>query len=151
MGWLRKLGYRCLRLWWRIRRPVTVGVRVVLLRDGQVVLVKHTYQDAWYVPGGGVKRGETLAQAARREAMEEVGASLDALRLLGLYTNRYEGKSDHVAVFVCTGFSLSGRTDGEIERYGFYELRALPEGTSPGTRRRVDELLAGWGVRVGEW
>jgi 8-oxo-dGTP pyrophosphatase MutT (NUDIX family) len=126
-------------------------VRVVLLREGQVLLVKHTYQDAWYVPGGGVKYGETLVEAARREASEEVGASLGALRLLGLYTNFYEGKSDHVAVFVCSDFTHSGQTDGEIERHGLYDMRALPEGTSPGTRRRLDELIAGGGVRVGEW
>ncbi|MBN1640732.1 MAG: NUDIX domain-containing protein [Anaerolineae bacterium] len=151
MSRLRRFGYRCLRLWWGLRRPVTVGVRVVLIRDEHVLLVKHTYQDAWYVPGGGVQRGETLVQAARREAKEEVGATLGTLWLLGVYTNLYEGKSDHVAVFVCTDYTLSGRTDGEIERFAFYALDALPAGTSPGTRRRLEEFAAGGGVHVGEW
>jgi ADP-ribose pyrophosphatase YjhB (NUDIX family) len=147
----RSIGYQLWRLWWRIRQPVTVGVRVIILREGRVLLVKHSYQDAWYVPGGGVKRGETLVEAVRREAMEEVGASLGELRVMGVYTNLYEGKSDHVAVFVCTRATVSGHSDGEIEHFGFYELSALPENVSPGTRRRLAELVRGDGVCVGVW
>jgi 8-oxo-dGTP pyrophosphatase MutT (NUDIX family) len=39
--------------WW-ITRPVIVGVRVILARDGQILLVRHTYEDLWFMPGGGV-------------------------------------------------------------------------------------------------
>jgi ADP-ribose pyrophosphatase YjhB (NUDIX family) len=148
---LRRLGYRALRTWWKIRRPLTVGVRALLLREGQVLLVRHTYQDAWYLPGGGVKRGETLEEAIRREAAEEVGAALGALSLLGVYTNLFEGKSDHVAVFVCDDFRLSGATDSEIERLGFFGLGALPPGASPGTRRRVREYLLGGPAGARRW
>ena len=64
---------------WSIARPITVGVRVFLVRDGMLLLVRHTYQDAWYLPGGGVEGGETLEEAIRREAAEEVGAELGEL------------------------------------------------------------------------
>jgi ADP-ribose pyrophosphatase YjhB (NUDIX family) len=145
------LRYRLLRWWWKLRRPITVGVRVLLLREEGVLLVRHTYQDGWYLPGGGVQRGETLAEAAGREAAEEVGAALGALSLLGVYTNTYEGKSDHIAVFACDEFTLSGETDGEIERYAFYRLDELPADASPGTRRRVDEYLAGGPAQARRW
>jgi len=148
---LRRLGYRALRTWWKIRRPLTVGVRALLLHEGRVLLVRHTYQEAWYLPGGGVKRGEMLKDAVRREAAEEVGATLGALSLLGVYTNLFEGKSDHVAVFVCDDFRLSGETDGEIERFAFFGLDALPPGASPGTRRRVSEYLAGGPAGARRW
>jgi ADP-ribose pyrophosphatase YjhB (NUDIX family) len=75
------------RCYWRILKPVTVGVRVLMENNGSVLLVKHTYDDLWYLPGGGVKRGETLEGAIRREAAEEVGAQLGPLRLLGVYTS----------------------------------------------------------------
>ena len=78
MKTLLRMGYRMLRIYWFFRRPVTVGVRVVLIRAGTVLLVRHTYQDAWYLPGGGVKGGERLDQAIRREAQEEAGVSLKA-------------------------------------------------------------------------
>ena len=144
--------YQANRVRWWLTRPVTLGVRLIPVRAGQVLLVKHTYQREWYLPGGGVKRGETLEAAVRREADEEVGATLGALRLFGVYTNFYEYKSDHVVVFVCEDFTLTGATDREIERFAFFALDDLPPGTSPGSRRRLREYRDGaGGAVVGRW
>jgi 8-oxo-dGTP pyrophosphatase MutT (NUDIX family) len=148
---LARVLYGVARLWWSVARPLTVGVRVLLLREQSVLLVRHTYQDAWYLVGGGVKGGESLEQAIRREATEEVGAELEDLELLGVYSNFYEGKSDHVAVFVCKVFALTGRTDREIEEFRFYHLNHLPDVVSPGTRRRVEEYTRGTGPFFGLW
>ncbi|MGC9396845.1 MAG: NUDIX domain-containing protein [Anaerolineae bacterium] len=126
-------------LWWRLTRPVTLGVRLLAVRDKTVLLVCHTYQSQWYLPGGGVKRGETLEQAIRREAAEEVGATLGEVRLLGVYTNFYEYKSDHVVVFVCDEVTVKGKHSNEIERYGFFAFDDLPPDTSPGSRKRIAE------------
>lgn len=35
------------------------------------------YPDAWHIPGGGVKVGESLEQAASRELLEETGLSVN--------------------------------------------------------------------------
>jgi len=139
MKWLPHLLYRldCLR--YRILRPVTVGVRLLLLREGEILLVQHTYQLHWYLPGGKVEREETLEQAARREADEELGATLGPLRLFSVYTNFYEGRSDHVVVFLCDNLTLTGETDREIERFAWFPLGHLPEGVSPGSRHRIAE------------
>jgi hypothetical protein len=47
-----------IRLW--IARPLTLGVRLILVKDGSVVLVRHTYQDFWFLPGGGVEKARRL-------------------------------------------------------------------------------------------
>ena len=151
MKGLARLYYKLARLWWSITGPITVGVRVLLLKDQRVLLVRHTYQDAWYLVGGGVKRGESLEQAIRREAAEEVGAELEDLQLLGVYSSFFEGKSDHVAVFACTAFTLTGQTDREIERFEYFAVDSLPERASPGTRRRIGEYLGGNGPYWGLW
>lgn len=149
---LARWYYLVSRLRWWLTRPVTLGVRLILVRDGTVLLVKHTYQRPWYLLGGGVKRSETLEEAARREAAEEVGATLGTLRLFGVYTNFYEYKSDHVVVFVCNDFTLTGETDREIERFAFFVLDDLPADTSPGSQRRLREYLDGvGGAIVGRW
>jgi ADP-ribose pyrophosphatase YjhB (NUDIX family) len=124
-----------------------------MVQDGRIVLVQHTCQRSWYLPGGGDKRGETLTQAIEREAVEEIDAQLGTLSLLGIYTNFYEHKSDHVAVFVCTDFAVSGReeTGGEIARIGVFALDRLPSDTFPGTRRRGEEYITGQGPYVGGW
>jgi 8-oxo-dGTP pyrophosphatase MutT (NUDIX family) len=140
------------RLKLRILRPVTLGVRVLLERDGRVVLVWHTYDKLWYFPGGGVKRKETLEAALRREAKEELGTELGHLRLLGAYTSFGEYKSDHTLIFVCHDFTLTGAKGREIDRFGFFDLEDLPKDISPATKRRIEEYRAGGTTpHVGMW
>ncbi len=71
---------------------------------------------------------------------------------MGVYTNFYEHKSDHVVVLSCEHFSLTGDTDREIERIAFFPFNALPESLSPGSRRRIREYLGSAGEAVvGPW
>ena len=117
-----------------------------------MLLVKPTYMDGWFFPGGGVERHETLEQAARREANEEAGAKLGAMELMGIYTLFFEHKSDHVALFTCTDFTLTGETDFEIEQVRFFPLDALPADIAPGQQRRIQEYLEPRpGLRFGLW
>ena len=90
-----RLVYLAYQVYCFFFRPLTLGVRVMMIQDGKVLLVRHTYLDGWFMPGGGVKRGETLDQAARREAHEEVGALLNEISLMGAYSHFLEWKSDH--------------------------------------------------------
>ncbi|MBB5122749.1 hypothetical protein AF335_04990 [Streptomyces eurocidicus] len=48
---------------------------LVLIRDdaGRILLVKPTYRDGWILPGGGAHQGESIADAAARELLEETG------------------------------------------------------------------------------
>jgi 8-oxo-dGTP pyrophosphatase MutT (NUDIX family) len=138
-----------------------------MTRSSEVLLVQHTYQPYWFLPGGRIERHETPEAAARREAAEEVGATLGALRLFGLYTNFYEHKSDHILVFTCEDFTLTGQGDRtrllegrptsklarlEIAQRAFFDITHLPKDISPGCRRRVREYLQApaWPI-VGDW
>jgi ADP-ribose pyrophosphatase YjhB (NUDIX family) len=64
----------------RVAPSFTVGAICVIERaDGRVLLVRHTYRNRWGFPGGLLKRGEDVADGARREAMEEVGLDIELL------------------------------------------------------------------------
>jgi len=132
---------------------MTVGVRILLIQADTILLVKHTYQKYWYLPGGGVKKGETLEAAIRREVGEEIEARLGDLALVGVYSNFYEYKSDHIVVFLCENFTLNGnKTNNEIEAFKFFNIEDLPADISPGSRRRIEEYLRRAGSPAfGKW
>ncbi len=61
-------------------RPV-VAVGAAVFKDGKVLLVKRgnpPSEGVWAIPGGRVKLGETLKEAAEREIMEECGIVIRA-------------------------------------------------------------------------
>jgi 8-oxo-dGTP pyrophosphatase MutT (NUDIX family) len=134
---------RSLRLYWRITKPVTFGVRAVVLGpDGRLLLVKHTYDRYWYLPGGAMKRGEEPEAALRREAKEEIGiAELAIEKKLGTYVSTREGKRDTITVFVARAAAMGKRQRLEIAAAEWFAPDALPAGVSPATQRRVQEFL----------
>ncbi len=142
---LLRIAYALYGLKWWLLRPITLGVRLMLVQDGCVLLICHSYQDFWMFPGGGVKRGESLRAAALREAREEVGAViLDEPWLQGIYTNFQGGKSDHVALFVSEEWRLEQPSDRwEIEARALFALDALPATPSGTLQVRAWEYQAG--------
>jgi 8-oxo-dGTP pyrophosphatase MutT (NUDIX family) len=151
MKYLLTLAYHANRLRCFLLRPMGLSVKLLLVQEGQVVLVQHSYQPGWHLPGGGVKRGETLEQAARREAREELGATLTDLRFWSIYTAFHEFKSDHLALFVSEDFTLTGESDAEIERIEWFPLEQLPEDLGRSSLRRVDEFRRGHAPGAGRW
>ena len=147
-----RLVYLAHKLYCFFVRPLTLGVRVMMIRDRKVLLVRHTYINGWYMPGGGVKRNETLDQAARREAREEVGAELVEFSFVGAYTNFTEWKSDHNILFLSTVFTLDGKDDREIAEARFFPLDELPADLWAGHRHLLDEYRSGQVHKMfGEW
>ncbi len=143
LGRLLPAVYRLRRLWWRARRPITLGVHVVVVDQDQALLVRTHSGSGWHLPGGGVKRKETLEAAARREVHEETGCTVRIERLLGVYSNFGEWKSDHIAVFVARPLSpVDLRLNIEIAEARYFPLAALPPTTRLATRRRLADFQA---------
>jgi ADP-ribose pyrophosphatase YjhB (NUDIX family) len=130
----------------RARRGMTLGVRGVATDDeGRVLLVKHTYLAGWWLPGGGVDRGETTQGAVVREMREETGliASVPP-RLISIHSNERFFRGDHVLVYAIDAFTLGERdSHGEIAETGWFAPDALPEDAHRSTRARLGEIFGG--------
>ncbi len=135
-----------------IFKPVQYGVRVMLVKDHQVLLVRHTYKKGWYLPGGGLKRGETVEEAARREAREETGSELKNIQLIGIFSRLEENISEHNILLLSSDFDIVGQPDDEIADARLFSLDALPEELLAAHRRKVEEYRAGLEQPVlGKW
>lgn len=134
----------------------TNGVRVILYRDNNVLLVKTRYYPYWILPGGGVKKGESIQEAGKREVQEECGIIIHSFSSpLGIYTNTREGRKDTVTVLIAGLWNESHgerkRWNLEIQKSTFFDIHNLPKSLSHYTRKRIDEYLSGKRGFGGDW
>jgi 8-oxo-dGTP pyrophosphatase MutT (NUDIX family) len=134
-----RIGYRGLHAYWRVANPQKRGVKCVLTRDGEVLLVRHTYGPTprWELPGGGVKRNEEPLAAARRETREELGVDVAEWRFLGDLFERIDGKRDRLW---CFASELGGAAEitlheAEIADARWFARDALPDDSHRYVRR----------------
>lgn len=138
---IMRLGYRTayatMRVYWFIRRPKVAGVKCVLTRGTQVLLVRHSYGDrGWDLPGGSVKRRELPVDAARREMNEELGVMVDDWVPLGRLLAHMHHRRDTMYCFRAELDDAPITMDrGELEAAEWFPRGALPSDLGDHVRR----------------
>lgn len=153
LAWIYREAMRVRRAYWRVRRPMLIGVRVLIVDGDTVLLIRHRAgRLPWALPGGGVDRDERMIDAARREAAEETGVAVQIERLLGVYDNFHNGVTNCVVVFVATPLNAPRVPRSlEIAEARYFPLADLPDGLENGSRQRIIEYAAGAHGITGLW
>ena len=93
-------------------RPVTplltadVIIEMPMFNDRPIILIERKYEPyGWAIPGGFVEVGETIASAARREALEETSLEVELKVLLGIYSNPKRDDRGHTVSAVFIGYA----------------------------------------------
>jgi len=131
------MAVRFRKYWTDLIRPALLKGKVplipqaVVLRNGEVLLVKRDSPALWELPGGGILPGETIEDALRREVQEESGAPIEVIELLGWYERT--GFRAHLSpTYICKSLSenlMSGSDDVIDVRY--FPLKDLPQNIFP--------------------
>jgi 8-oxo-dGTP diphosphatase len=79
---------------------------------GRLLLVRATDTGQWQTVGGAIDPGETPAEAALREAVEETGLEVELVRVIGCYGGplfRFAYPNGHLCEYVATVFEARPR------------------------------------------
>jgi 8-oxo-dGTP diphosphatase len=86
-------------------------VDVIIPSERGVVLIRRgtePFEGRWALPGGFVEVGETVEEAAYREAAEETGLAVEVARLVGVYSDPERDPRGHNVSVAFLARVLSG-------------------------------------------
>ncbi|MGA9289177.1 MAG: NUDIX hydrolase [Anaerobacillus sp.] len=84
-----------------------VSAASVILNDAEEMLLIKGPRRGWEMPGGQVEEGESLSEAAIREAKEESGADIEIVKYCGVFQNVKSSISNNLFLAKFVGGELT--------------------------------------------
>lgn len=110
------------------RNPFPTVDIIIEIAGGIVLIERKNPPSGWALPGGFVDYGESLEEAAIREAKEETSLEVHHLRLLGCYSDPSRDSRMHTisTVYAATGEGIPRAADDAAD-LKIFRTDELPE------------------------
>jgi 8-oxo-dGTP diphosphatase len=133
---------RCPACKWVHYRNPTVGVAVIVQTE-QGLLLGRRRSGGWCIPCGHVEWDETVEQAARREALEEIGLDVELQDVFAVLSNFHDPEHHTVGIWYrCRVDDLgSASAGGDLIELRLFPLDATPELIFPTDLQVVQRLI----------
>ncbi len=128
----------------RRRNPLlTVDVIIEVEEGKKIVLVRRKNPPiGWALPGGFVEYGETVEEAARREAREETGLEVELKRQFHTYSDPSRDPRGHMVSVVFIGIGKGALRGGDdASEASAFDLTSLPEDIVFDHRRIIEDYI----------
>jgi 8-oxo-dGTP pyrophosphatase MutT (NUDIX family) len=124
-------------------RQFRVSIKALIIDYQRRLLLLHSKNEDWMLPGGGLEHGEQIEEALRREIQEELGVEADAVATYPSYTWTKEISPNfwmliltYKTTIVSTNFTL----EEGIEQARFFSPEELKTLTfEPGKQLALDQ------------
>ena len=120
-----------------------VGVNVAVFQKDQILLTKRNDFDVWCLPGGAVEAGETVAEAARRETLEETGLAVKLTGLVGVYSIPEARAWCHLIISftACPINQELKLQESEVKEARYFPVDGIPQELLWGQRQRIKDAI----------
>jgi ADP-ribose pyrophosphatase YjhB (NUDIX family) len=132
--------------------PLTTGDAAIINQEGRILLIRRADNEKWAMPGGAMEVGETPAEGAVREALEETGVHCRPVALVGVFDSRLRGSlvRHHLYqfVFLCQPVPGIPRETpshaNEVQDVRWFAEDDLPPDLDPGHVSPISEAYRVW-------
>ena len=131
--------------------PVPCVDAAIINEEGQILLIQRADTARWAMPGGGIDVGETPAEGAAREALEETGVHCEPIRLIGVHDNRLCGGTNpmhlYLFMFLCRLLPMPSETPSHANEtlgMGWFSENQLPQNLEPSHAVRISIAFHAW-------
>ncbi len=118
---------------------VRLTVDAAIIDGDRICLVRRReepFKGVWHLPGGFVRKGESLVDAVKRKAVEETGLEVEVEAPIGVY-ELYDPRG-HIVTVLWRCRSKDGALKGHAR---FFDVNNLPRGIGFQHEKLIAEIL----------
>ena len=109
------------------KNPIPTVDIIIEMEDNVILIERKNFPYGWAIPGGFVDYGETVENAAIREAKEETSLDVHSIALLGVYSDPNRDPRHHTVstVFVARAKGTPKAAD-DAKKIALFQKKTLP-------------------------